>query len=55
MWAGNFLTQGVGGKFNVPLAKEAGHFQIFGFAQSGFFLTMQAGNGAAKIPNGNAD
>ena len=47
--AGSFFPDGVGGKFNVFLAKEAGHFQEIGFAQGDCGLTMRAGNFLAEV------
>ena len=49
MGAGDFLAEGVGGKFNVTQAKGAGHFQVFGRAQGEGFLAKRAGDFAARI------
>jgi len=37
----NFFPDGVGGEFNMPLAKEAGHFQEIGLAQDDNGLAMR--------------
>jgi hypothetical protein len=46
---GDFFPDGVSGKLNVFLAKEAGHFQPIRFAQGDVALAMRAGNILAKI------
>jgi len=44
MRARHFYSDGVGGKFDVFLAKEARHFEEIGFTQSDDFLTMRIWN-----------
>ena len=55
MWAWNFFPDGVRGKFNMPLAEEAGRFQEIGFAQSDDSLAMRAGNFLAEVSVGKPD
>lgn len=53
MWAGHFFAESMGGKFNVLLAEEAGHFERFlQFAQSDNCLTLRAGNFPEEVPGG---
>jgi hypothetical protein len=44
-----FLPDGVGGKLNVFLAKNAGHLQVFGSLQSEGCLAKRAGNFPSKV------
>jgi len=50
-----FFAGGVRWKFNVFLAEDAGHFQVFWFAQSDAFLAMWAGDLLADILSGKFD
>jgi hypothetical protein len=52
---GNLLAQGVSGKFDVLLAEEAGHFQVFRFAQGDRFLTVRTGYLLAEVLNGKSN
>jgi len=53
--AGDFFPDGVGGEFDMSLAKEAGHFQEIGFAQNDDSLAMGAGDFLADILAGELD
>ena len=55
MRAGHFSPDGVRGKFNMPLAKEAGHFQEIGFVQGDAGLAMRAEDFLADILAGELD
>ena len=55
MRAGHFLANGMRWKFNVLLAKEAGHFEKIGFAQRGFLLTVRARDFLTKIASRKGD
>ena len=49
MRAADLFSDGVSGKFNVFLAKVAGHFQEIGFAQGDCGLAMWAGDLLATV------
>jgi hypothetical protein len=44
MRTGHFFADGMSREFDMLLAKEAGHFQVFWFAQGDGFLAMWAGD-----------
>src|SRR5665213_4448519 len=48
MRTGDFFADGVRRKFNMPMAKEAGHFQEIGLAQSDCRLALWTRNGLAS-------
>jgi len=49
MRAGHFFANGMRRKFNVLLAKEAGHFQRIRFAQDDDLLTLWTGNFLSEV------
>jgi hypothetical protein len=48
-------AQGMGGEFNVLLAKVAGHFQVFWFAQRNNRLAVRAWDLLAEVLDGKQD
>lgn len=44
VWTFDLLSDCMGGEFDVFMAKEAGHFQVFGRAQGDGFLAARAGD-----------
>jgi len=49
MRAGNFLPDGMGRKFDMPVTKETGNFQEVRSAQGDAGLALRTGNLVAKI------
>jgi hypothetical protein len=53
MRAGDFLADGVRGKFDMAAAQDAGHFQVLvGLAQGDGSLTMGTGNLLTDVSGG---
>ena len=52
MRAGDFLSGGVARKFNVFIAKEAGHFQVFGLLQRDCCLAVRTWDFLPDVLNG---
>ena len=51
----NLSAQGMGGEFNVLLAKVAGHFQVFWFAQRNNRLAVRAWDLLAEVSAGKCN